>query len=156
MRKQNGVTLIELMIAIAVLAVLLGIGIPSFQETIRTNRVAAITNDLVAALQFARSEAVRRGVNVRVCPADDPANPAACGANWNNGWIVESGAAVLRVWPQLRAAANVAPTVAGAIVFAPMGNAQVARCFDVTFDGAARNVDVGAGGRVQSGQGACI
>lgn len=152
MKKQNGVTLIELMIAIAVLAVLLGIGIPSFQETIRTNRVAAITNDLVAALQFARSEAVRRGENVTVCSSNDQ---STCSGAWSNGWVVRNAAGPIRVWPALRAGANVVPTAAGTIVFVPMGAVQVARCFDVSFDGAARNVEVGAGGRVQSGQGAC-
>ena len=152
MKKQNGVTLIELMIAIAVLAVLLGIGIPSFQDTIRTNRVAAITNDLVGALQFARSEAVRRGEDVTVCSSNDQ---ATCSGTWSDGWVVRTATTTLRVWPALRAGANVVPTPAGTIVYGPMGNAAVARCFDITFDTAARNVDINAGGRVQSNQGAC-
>ena len=155
MKKETGFTLIELLIGIAVLAVLLGIGVPSFQETIRTNRVAAITNDMVAAMQFARSEAVRRGQQAEVCPPNDPLNPTACGADWNNGWIVVSGGAVIRVWPQLRAGANVAPVVAGNIEFRPMGQVVVDRCFNVTFDGAARNVDVAPGGRVRAAAGAC-
>ena len=61
MKHEIGFTLIELLIAIAILAVLLGVGVPSFQETIRTNRVASITNDVVAALQFARSAARIQG-----------------------------------------------------------------------------------------------
>ncbi|TNF61933.1 MAG: prepilin-type N-terminal cleavage/methylation domain-containing protein, partial [Burkholderiales bacterium] len=71
MRLQSGFTLIELMVTITVLAVLLGVGVPSFQATIQGNRITTAANDLVAALQYARSEAVRRGVNVTVCSSND-------------------------------------------------------------------------------------
>ena len=147
MKKETGFTLIELLIGIAVLAVLLGIGVPSFQELIRTNRVAAITNDLLAAMQFARSEAVRRGDLVTVCSSDDG---STCSGAWTDGWVVRTAAAPIRVWPALRAGAVVDPTVAGTVVFEPVGNVVAERCFNVQFNGAVRQVDVGAGGRVRS------
>ena len=71
---QRGFTLLELMITVAVLAILLSLGVPSFAETIRNNRVAAQTNELVTALSLARSEASKRGMPVSVC-----AGAAACG-----------------------------------------------------------------------------
>ena len=147
MKKETGFTLIELLIGIAVLAVLLGIGVPSFQEMIRTNRVAAITNDLVAAIQFGRSEAVRLGGNVEVCSSNDQ---ATCSGNWNDGWIVRNAAGVIRVWPPLRANANVAPTVPGTVEFRALGDVVVPRCVNIQFDGLTRSVEVGLAGRVRT------
>ena len=154
MEKQSGFTLLELMITIAILAVLVGLGLPSFQETIRTNRVASITNDLVGAFQLARSEAIRRGRDVWVCPSS---NQASCGGTWAQGWIVwdQQADEVIRVWSAVRAGGDITAAPAGSLVFRPMGNAAAARCFDIEFDGALRNIDVGAGGRVRSDQGAC-
>lgn len=90
-RRMAGFTLMELMIAVAVLAILVGIGIPSFQDMIRRNRLATQTNALVSALSVARSEAVKRGMLVTVCPANDEQNDCSGLANWSeNGLIVFS------------------------------------------------------------------
>ena len=59
--SQYGFNVLELMVAVAVLGVLLGLGVPSFTQMIRDNRVVADTNELVVALSAARSEAVKRG-----------------------------------------------------------------------------------------------
>ena len=62
--KQSGFTLVELMFTITVLAVLLGIGVPNFRDFIRNSRMTAAANDLLADLNLARSEAVKRRVAV--------------------------------------------------------------------------------------------
>lgn len=59
LRRQNGFTLVELMVTVAVLAILSTIAYPSFQSTIRSNRVATTTNELIASLALARSEAIK-------------------------------------------------------------------------------------------------
>jgi type IV fimbrial biogenesis protein FimT len=76
-----GFTLLELMITVAIAAILLGIAIPSFIGTIRSNRLTASANDFVTALNVARSEAVKRGRNVTVASknADN---------HWEGGWDV--------------------------------------------------------------------
>jgi type IV fimbrial biogenesis protein FimT len=86
-RGQSGFTLFELLTTIAVLGILLAVGVPSFSSIIRNNRIAAATNDLVTALTFARSEAMKRGDMVTTCPSEDQA--ACAGSNdWSTGWIV--------------------------------------------------------------------
>ena len=71
--KNSGFTLIELMFTIVVLAVLLGIGVPNFRDFIRNSRMTAAANDLLADLNLARSEAVKRRVAVTLCKSDDGA-----------------------------------------------------------------------------------
>jgi type IV fimbrial biogenesis protein FimT len=85
-RATRGFTLLELMAAVAVLGVLLAVGVPSFGNIIRKNRMATHTNALVSALAVARSEAVKRSDPVTVCSTD--AAQAACILGWSNGWIM--------------------------------------------------------------------
>lgn len=66
MKTVNGFTLIELMVSVAILAILLGIGIPSMQVMIQNNRITSAANDFLGALGAARSEAIKRGINVRM------------------------------------------------------------------------------------------
>lgn len=97
MRYSRGFTLIELLVTLSILAIMLAIATPSFTNIIQSNRTQTITSDLVGALQYARSEAVKRGVRVDICRR----NGAVCAnaADWGNGWLVKvNGGAVLRVW----------------------------------------------------------
>ncbi|MDY6946467.1 MAG: GspH/FimT family pseudopilin [Pseudomonadota bacterium] len=92
--RAAGFTVLELMITVAVLGILLGIGVPSFQGIIRQNRIAGQTNELLAATAMARSEAVKRGSTVTICPAtssaDGDANTCSGTTAWGNGWIIFS------------------------------------------------------------------
>lgn len=85
---EKGFTLIELMITLLVAAVILGVGVPNFQEFIANNRMAAATNDVISALHMARSEAIKRRTNVTLCPSAnwDADNPAC-----NNGGVIGGG-----------------------------------------------------------------
>jgi type IV fimbrial biogenesis protein FimT len=85
-RLSRGFTLIELLITIAVAGVLLAIAVPNFADLMRNNRSEASANELVAALNLARIEAVKRGKRVSLCPS---ANGTSCsGTAWQSGWIV--------------------------------------------------------------------
>lgn len=74
------------MVAIAVLGVLLAIAVPNFRSVIQGNRLSAGSNELLAALQFARMESIRRNVRVTVCQSGDGLTCTTSG-NWA-GWLV--------------------------------------------------------------------
>ena len=85
-RHQAGLTLIELMIGIAVLAIVLTLAVPAFNTIIQTNRVAAQANNLSTGFAYARAEAIKRTNTVSIC-ARNPANNS-CGNDWAEGWVV--------------------------------------------------------------------
>jgi type IV fimbrial biogenesis protein FimT len=80
----RGFTLIELMIGLVLVAVLLGIGVPSFRSFILDQRLRATSTDLSIALITARSEAVKRNRTVTLEPAD------GAGGDWGIGWTIPS------------------------------------------------------------------
>jgi type IV fimbrial biogenesis protein FimT len=89
----RGFTLIELMVGLLVLAILLGIAVPSFRDASLGSRLTGYSNDMVASVMLARSEAIKRNVNVVLCSAAPPADaddPVTCSgdANWEIGWVV--------------------------------------------------------------------
>ncbi len=87
-RSQKGFTLIELVTTMAIAGILLGVGIPSFLTAVQNNRLSADYRELASAMNFARSEAIKRGKNVWVCARRND-NRCATGRNrWSNGWLV--------------------------------------------------------------------
>lgn len=86
MKRQHAFTLVELLVTLAVLGFALMLAVPSFHSMTRSNRTVSDTNALVGALNFARSEASKRGDFVSVCTSS---NGQACDAgSWASGWIV--------------------------------------------------------------------
>lgn len=85
--KTRGFTLVELAVALAVMAILLAVAMPSFAELLRSNRLAAANNELVIALNVARAEALRRGRPVSICASSDQRSCAG-NLNWGTGWVV--------------------------------------------------------------------
>lgn len=84
--RQRGVTVIELMVTIAVAAILIAIAIPSFATIFNSNRLAGSANELLATLQTARVEAIRRNLRTVVCRSDNGATCNTAAGNWG-GWI---------------------------------------------------------------------
>ena len=64
MRKQRGTTAVELLVTVAVTVITLGVAVPSFGDTLNRRRLESAANELGSDLQWARTEAVRRGLNV--------------------------------------------------------------------------------------------
>jgi type IV fimbrial biogenesis protein FimT len=85
-RRQRGFNLFELMLGITVLGVLFGLGVPSFNRMMRNNRLAEQANSMVGVLSYARSEAMKRGFRVSVCPANG--DVCSGGTDWNTGILL--------------------------------------------------------------------
>lgn len=79
-RHHAGFTLFELLVAAAIMLIIAGIGVPSFNSLIRDNRVREESNAMLGAIRMARSEAVKRGVFIWVNPVVDN--------GWQSGWEV--------------------------------------------------------------------
>lgn len=90
--KQSGLTLIELMVAVAILILVASLTTP-MMRTVKSNRITSYVHDFVTDLNFARSEAITRGVPVSLC-IPDPNNNQTClltgevRKNWENGWLL--------------------------------------------------------------------
>jgi type IV fimbrial biogenesis protein FimT len=106
-------TLIELVMTMAIAGILMTIAIPSFNSTITSSRLTSYANDLVGALNLARSEAVRRGVSVTVRKVDNNSyTKIGAGVNWEKGWDVfadmdedgkfDVGDALIRTYAELQ------------------------------------------------------
>lgn len=110
MNRQYGFTLVELMVTLAIGAIILAFGVPSFQSMMRTNRAATQANEFTSAINLARSEAAKRGRNMVLCPSS---NQTSCtgGTDWAAGWLLfidtnnndtlDGAEQVFRVWSQL-------------------------------------------------------
>lgn len=83
---NKGFTLIELLVTLSVLAIVMSIAAPSFQQQIKNNKSITLTDEFVSALNFVRIEAVRRAHRVSLCPSIDG---TSCAGNddWDKGWI---------------------------------------------------------------------
>lgn len=83
-RLQRGFTLGELMVALAIAAILSALAVPAFQSITSESRRAAVTNNLVSAMHRARSEAITQNRRAFLCPSTDG---ASCGGAWTDGFI---------------------------------------------------------------------
>jgi len=85
---QQGFTLIELMIAVFLSAIVLTFAVPSFRAIVQDNRLVTAINGLTTDLSLGRSEAVKRGLRVTVCSGALAANGDSCTspADWPTGW----------------------------------------------------------------------
>ena len=87
MQRNNaaGISLIELLVAVAIVAILLAIAFPNFEDSMRRNRLATTTNELLGSVALARSEAIRNTRGAGICASADG---LVCGSDWNEGWLV--------------------------------------------------------------------
>ncbi len=126
--NYRGFTLIELLVTLVLIVILTTIGVPAFRHITTTNRMATEMNALVGDIQLARSEAIKRGYPVGICPSDSPTSTQShCltgkALSWSRGWVVytlpfgANTATVLRLHGPLTSDDTLVSNVGGAIKF---------------------------------------
>jgi type IV fimbrial biogenesis protein FimT len=87
---SKGFTLLELMVAIAILGLTMLFAAPSFIDLVSNNRISGATNDYLSALQFAKAESAARINPVTICKRNVAGSACVAGGDWQQGWIVFS------------------------------------------------------------------
>jgi type IV fimbrial biogenesis protein FimT len=128
--RSRGFTLAEILVSLAILAILLALAAPSFTDSSLSSKLRSTANSLVGAAQLARSEAIKRDAVVTLCVSS---NGTACGVgDWSQGWIVLSGATVLQSIPAAPTGFLVTPAGGSvALSFQPSGVGATAETFKV-------------------------
>jgi type IV fimbrial biogenesis protein FimT len=133
--KQHGFTLVELMVVLAIMAAMMAMAVPSFQNTIDQNRLTGKSAELANAIRTARTEAMKRGAGARVTVAP------VTSSTWTSGWKVfvdtttnanggaapTSGSTILLATEALpsQVTQDTAKTTLGYVSFIGTGNAMV-------------------------------
>jgi type IV fimbrial biogenesis protein FimT len=106
-RKSQGMTLIEIMIALAILGLLLGMGVPAFTAFLANSKVRSAAEGLQTGLTLARSEAMRRNQTVEFVLTNDEVNPGTVGtvtpAAGGIHWLVRAANPVSKVYELIEA-----------------------------------------------------
>lgn len=164
-RGGAGFTVVELMVTVAVASVLLTIAVPSFNQMIVSGRLTAQSNEIVAAMSMARSEAIKRNANVTLCRSEDSIQCVTAAGAWQN-WIIRVGAGAGTVVRQgsintfggtlvVRSTLSIDQVVFGADGLARTGGATVADhavtvCSRRAVDRNVRRIVLGAGSRMST------
>jgi len=134
--RNQGFSIVELMVAVAVLAIIVGIGMPSFQAMMERSRLDAAADSLADSLRFARSEAITRNTTINV------------DGTYADGWTVSMGNTVLREYKSFHNQVGIDNN--NAVSFNGRGMANAAEDFLLDYaGGATRCVEVLLSGAVR-------
>lgn len=128
MNKRNaGFTLVELLVGVAVFALLATFAIPSFKSLVKSNQLSTATNGMIGAIQYARSEAAVRGVAVKLCNSANSLKACNSSDKWGNSWVVmdTSTNKVIRAFAEASSDAVIVQSPGGKVkdlVFKPNGS----------------------------------
>lgn len=175
---RRGVTLVELVVTLAVLAILVALAAPGLQGFVASRAAGGGADDLQAALRAARAEALKRGQSVALCATDDPnaSDPDCNGSeDWSKGWLafvdvaangtLDAVDTVIRVGHPGGTLGSLTAEGGdddGVLVFRPNGLSSQVMAFAVlpnlsednsSYDAAVRHVCVNVAGRIQQLQG---
>jgi type IV fimbrial biogenesis protein FimT len=157
-----GFTFLELLITLAIAAIVMAFAVPALSQFIQNDRLTTQINTLVSHLALARSQAVTRNQQVILCPSQ---NQTSCAGTWNGGWILfadingdsalDADDEILRVQQALEGNNTLTTTVNGNIIydyrgFASDSNGSFSLCDDRGVDNL-RAISITNTGRVRRG-----
>jgi type IV fimbrial biogenesis protein FimT len=93
--SNRGFTLIEIMVALAIVAILMSIAVPSFRDASLSSQLRSAANNLVASATVARSEAFKRNTPMTMCVSPGNSDSCSTTGSWEQGWIVMAGSTVI-------------------------------------------------------------
>lgn len=157
MKSVKGFTLIELMVTIAVLAIVISMAAPSFAGMLQDHRISTLSAELQGALQLARSESVKRKERVEVCRSNTGATACANGGSWEGGWLIRTSTEVIKVWDPAQGVSISGP--AAGLTFLSNGMVEAAGSFTVDYSGCTgqkrRTISVNRTGSSTLAKGSC-
>ncbi len=133
---QQGFTLVEVMIVLVIAVIIMSIGIPSTMGIIASNRVTTASNELIATLNLAKSEAIRSNQHVILCKSANGTQCSGNSVNWADGWIlfynndndsppnVDTGEKIIRIQAAPHASLNFMFKTGNYIRFSPNGRSN--------------------------------
>jgi type IV fimbrial biogenesis protein FimT len=131
-RTSGGFTLIEMMIAITVMAILIAVAVPSYRDASLGSQLRSSANQLFGSITLARSEAIKRNAVVTLCASSDG---ETCIGAWEQGWIVLDAGAAMPVIHRQHAAPTgfrISATAGlGSLSFQPIGAGATSTTFTV-------------------------
>ncbi len=143
MHAQRGFSLIELMIVVALIAIMATIGVPSFQSLQQSSRMTSASNNLLGALQYARSEAVTQRTSITVSPLT--------GNDWTSGTQITKGATKLREAPAAATGVTITGS-ANSLTYRPDGSISTSATFSIQSSGqTSRQIKVNTIGQACAG-----
>lgn len=142
----SGVTLVELMVTLAIVIIVAGIGIPSFTSYTASQKLRTASTELSSTLLFARSEAIKRNGDVVITPSAD---------GWHKGWTVTAGATTLRSQESMSAVSIT--TDADSLTYGNSGRLRetATPSFEISAGDGARCISVNLSGMPSTKKGAC-
>lgn len=162
--ENRGFSLIELIIVLVIVGVVMALATPAMRTFVQNQRISGQVNDLLADLNLARSESIKRTVGVGICAS---ANCGAPSTNWESGWSVfvdsdsgndwDAGEPVLRVRDAISSGntLRVTPAASSApLIFLPNGkvsptNGRTYSLCDVRGPASGRRVIINSAGQIR-------